>query len=84
MMPLQRAIQAFFNQALACSRDRIDAGFQGGGDLAVAPSLAGVRGVGFQQDACFQLLPRGVLALTDHRIQLITFFVAQRDDVFLD
>ena len=81
---LQSIVQAFFNQALAGSRDRIDAGFQRGGDLAVAPSLAGVRGVGFQQNACFQLLPRRVLSLLDHRVQLVTFLVAERDDVFFD
>jgi hypothetical protein len=43
-------------------------GAQGGDDLAVAPSLAGVRGVCFQQDACFQLLSRRVFSLPDHRI----------------
>ena len=60
MMPRQGTIQAAFNQALAGSRHRIDTGFQRGGDLAVAPSLAGIRGIGFQQDAGFQELPRGV------------------------
>src|SRR3984957_9471923 len=71
-------------QMLAGSRDRIDAGFQRGGNPAVAPPIAGVRGVGFQQDTCLQQLPRGVLSLADHRVQLTTFLVAERHDVFLD
>ena len=60
MMALQGAIQASLDQTLTSSGDRIDAGLQSVGDLAVAPSLAGVRGVGFQQDTRFQLLPRRV------------------------
>jgi len=84
MMPPQGTIQAFFNQALAGSGNRIDAGGQSGGDLAVAPSLAGVRRVGFQQDTRFQLLPRRVLSLLDHHVQLIPFLIAERDDIFFD
>ena len=82
MMTRQGAVDAFFNQALAGSGDIIDAGLQSGGDLAVASSLAGVRRVGFQQDARFQLLPRRVLAPPDHRVQMITLLIAERDDVF--
>ena len=55
-----------------------------GGDLAVAPSLAGVRGVGFEQDTRFQLLPRRVLSLPDHRVQLVALLIAERDDAFFD
>src|SRR3984957_11034272 len=84
MMTRQSPVHAFFNQMLAGSRDRIDAGFQRGGNLAVAPPIAGVRGVGFQQDTCLQQLPRGVLSLADHRVRLTTFLVAERHDVFLD
>ena len=68
MMALQGTVQTFLNQALAGPGNGIDAGLQGGGDLTVAPSLAGVRGVCFQQDACFQLLSRRVFSLPDHRI----------------
>src|SRR5580704_6574469 len=84
MMPLQRTVQAFFNQALAGSSDRIDTGLQSGGDLAVAPSLTGVRCVCLQPDARFQLAPRRMLSLADQRVQLIPLVVAERDDVFLD
>ena len=84
MMALQRTVQAFFNQTLTGSGDRIDAGRQGGGDLAVAPSLAGVRGVGFQQDTRFQLLARRMLSLVDHRAQLVSLLIAERDDIFFD
>ena len=82
MMARQSTVKAFFNQALAGSRDRVDTGCQRGGDLAVAPSLTRVRGVGFQQDACFQLLPRWVLSFPDHRVQLVPLVVAERHDVF--
>ena len=84
MMTLQGAIQASLDQTLMSSGDRIDAGLQSVGDLAVAPSLAGVRGVGFQQDTRFQLLPRRVLSLSDHRVQLVALLIAERDDVFFD
>ena len=78
MMTFQGTFQASFNQALARAGDRVDAGAQGGGDLAVAPSLAGVRGIGFQQNACFQQLPRRVLSLVDHRVQLVALRICDR------
>jgi hypothetical protein len=84
MMARQSTVKAFFNQALAGSRDRVDTGCQRGGDLAVAPSLTRVRGVGFQQDACFQLLPRRVFSFPDHRVQLVPLVIAERHDVVLD
>ena len=59
MMPPQGTIQAFFNQALAGSGNRIDTGGQSGGDLAVAPSLAGVRRVGFQRIRAFSCCRAG-------------------------
>ena len=84
MMTLQDTIQASLDQTLTRSGDCIDTGLQSGGELAVAPSLAGVRGVGFQRDTRFQLLPRQVLSPSDHRVQLVALLIAERDDVFFD
>src|SRR5450756_27261 len=84
MMTLQGPIKAFLDEPLAGSGNRIDTGLQGGGDLAVAPCFAGVRGVGFEQDACFQEHARGVFALSDRRVQLLPFLIAELHDVFLD
>jgi hypothetical protein len=84
MVTLQRAFNAFLDQTLACPGDRIDAGVERGGDLTVAPALSGVRGVGFQQDASLQQVPRGVFVLIDRRIELLAFLVTELHDVFFD
>ncbi len=76
MMTRQGTVQAFLDEALAGPGNRIDAGAQGSGYLAVAPSLAGVRGVGFQQNACFQMLPGRVSSLLDHRVQSVALLIA--------
>jgi hypothetical protein len=39
MLAGQCGLYAFFHEALACPSDRIDAGVQSGGDLAVTPGL---------------------------------------------
>ena len=54
MMTSQGTVQPSLDQTLTRSGDRIDTRLQGDGDLAVTLSLAGVRGVGFQQNARFQ------------------------------
>ncbi len=66
MITPQGALDALFDQPLAGAGNRIGTGVQSAGDLAIAPSFASVRGVGFQQDAGFQHLTRGVLTLIDH------------------
>ena len=48
---------------LAGPGNRVDAGIQSRGDLAVTPSFAGLGGVGLQQDACLHQLAGAVLAL---------------------
>jgi hypothetical protein len=70
MLMFQRPFEASLNQPLTGSGNSVDTGLQRCGDLTVAPSFAGVRGVGFQQDACPQQLSRAVRALIDRRIRL--------------
>src|SRR3984885_40058 len=50
MLADKNGLKAFFHQLLAGSRHRVDAGVDGGGDLAVAPSVASVRCVRLQQN----------------------------------
>ena len=46
MLMLQRPFKPSLDQALTGSGNGVGTGFQRGGDLTVAPSVAGVRGVG--------------------------------------
>src|SRR5467141_982263 len=56
MLANQGGLEPFFDQPLARPRDRVDTALQGRRDLAVAPALTTVRGVGFQQDPGLQQL----------------------------
>src|SRR6266404_5748396 len=56
MLANQGGLEPFFDQPLARPRDRVDTGLQRRRDLAVAPALTTVRGVGFQQDPGLQQL----------------------------
>jgi len=49
----------------------------------VAPSLAGIRGAGLQQNARLEQAPRGAFALLDNLIEPFTMLDAESDDVFL-
>jgi hypothetical protein len=49
----------FFHQVLAGTSNSVDAGIEGGGDFAVPPSFASLRGIALQQNACFGQLPTG-------------------------
>ena len=82
MLMFQGTFKASFDQPLTGSGNGIDAGVQRGGDLTVAPSFTGVRGIRLQQNACPEQLSRGVPALIDCRNQLLTFLVAELHDVF--
>src|SRR3954447_22614474 len=54
------------------------------GDLIVAPCLAGLGGVGLQEDAHPQQLARRVLAGSDQRFQPSALLRTQHNDVLLD
>src|SRR5271165_2994137 len=83
MMTPQGLINTFLDQPLTRPGNRVDAGLQSGGDLTVAPSFAGVRHVGLQQNASFQQKSSRVFALMDQRIQLLSLLAAEIDDVLL-
>ena len=83
MLADQRGLDALFHQPLARSSNRVDAGLQSCGDLAVTPCFASVRGVGFQQDTCLQQLARRVFALADQGANPLSLLIAEPYDVLL-
>ena len=66
----------------AASHGRI-AGVQRFGDLAVTPGLAGLRGIGLQQDTCLQHLPCRTRALLYQHVEAFPLVNAERYDVSL-
>jgi hypothetical protein len=60
----------------------VGADIQCRGNLTVAPGLAGRRGVGLQQDSCFQELTGRGFALLDQRVEPFTLLGSELDDVF--
>jgi hypothetical protein len=69
---------------LAHARDRLDADVQTLGDPIVGPCIAGLRGVGLEQDPRPQQLARRMLAAPDRRLQVFAFLTTQPDDLSLD
>ena len=61
MLADKHGIEAFFHQLLAGPSNGVDAGIEGGGDFAVPPSFASLRGISLQQNACLGQLPGRVL-----------------------
>ena len=84
MLAGQGGVEAALHQLLAGAGDRVGAGIQRLGDLAVAPRFASLRGVGLQQDAGFQQLTRGGFALLDQSIEPLAFISSKFDDVSFD
>lgn len=84
MLADQGGLEPFLDQSLTGSSDCIDAGVQGFGDLAVAPSAPSLGAVRLQQNARSQQLERGVLARLNYRRKLLALFAAQRHDIPLD
>jgi hypothetical protein len=80
----QDGFEAFLDELASRPLDRRDAGVQRLGDPAVAPSLAALRHVRFQQDAGFRQQMRGALALADERVEPSALLFAQPDNVLLD
>jgi hypothetical protein len=68
MLAGQDGLEAFLHQLLPGPGNRVDAGIQGGGDLAITPSFAGLGSIGFQQDARPHQLTCTVFALMDQRV----------------
>jgi hypothetical protein len=62
-LPLQRSINATFDQLLTRARYGVDTGIRRPGNAVIAPALARIRGVGLQQDARAGALPFWISAL---------------------
>ena len=77
MLADKNGLKAFFHQLLAGSRHRVDAGIEGGGDLAVAPSVASVRGVRLQQNTSSGQLAGRVLARIDQGAKPLSLPLAE-------
>src|SRR6202035_2137033 len=82
MLANQGGLEPFFDQPLARPRDRVDTGLQRRRDLAVAPALTTVRGVGFQQDPGLQQLLCWMVSAMDKRGEMLSLPIAQRHYVF--
>src|SRR3982074_2736449 len=83
MLANQGGLEPFFDQPLARPRDRVDTGLQRRRDLAVAPALTTVRGVGFQQDPGLQQLLCWMVSAMDKGGEMLSPLIAQCHYVFL-
>src|SRR5580692_3273683 len=83
MLANQGGLEPFFDQPLTRPRDRVDTGLQRRRDLAVAPALTTVRGVGFQQDSGLQQLLCWMVSATDKGGEMLSLLIAQCHYVFL-
>src|SRR6266403_1570150 len=83
MLAHQGGLDPFFDQPLARPRDRVDTALQRRRDLAVAPALTTVRGVGFQQDPGLQQLLCWMVSAMDKGGEMLSLLMAQCHYVFL-
>src|SRR6266853_989200 len=83
MLANQGGLEPFVDQPLARPRDRVDTGLQCRRDLAVAPALTTVRGVGFQQDPGLQQLLCWMVSAMDKGGEMLSLLIAQCHYVFL-
>src|SRR6266576_2312191 len=83
MLANQGGLEPFFDQPLARPRDRVDTALQRRRDLAVAPALTPVRGVGCQQDPGLQQLLCWMVSAMDKGGEMLSLLIAQCHYVFL-
>src|SRR5437588_8733745 len=83
MLANQGGLEPFFDQPLARPRDRVDTALRRRRDLAVAPALTTVRGVGFQQDTGLQQLLCWMVSAMDKGGEMLSLLIAQCHYVFL-
>jgi hypothetical protein len=83
MLADKHGIEAFFHQLLAGPSNGVDAGIEGGGDFAVPPSFASLRGISLQQNACLGQLPGRVLTGTYQRVEPFPLLIAEFHHVSL-
>jgi hypothetical protein len=73
MLAGQDGLETFLHQLLPGPGNRVDAGIQGGGDLAVTPSFAGLGSIGFPRDVtCARSLSRADPSLSGPNSMSIT------------
>ena len=77
MLADKHGIEAFFHQLLAGPSNGVDAGIEGGGDFAVPPSFASLRGISLQQNACLGQLPGRVFTRTYQRVEPFPLLIAE-------
>src|SRR5712671_5545778 len=75
MLANQGGLEPFFDQPLARPRDRVDTALQRRRDLAVAPALTTVRGVGFQQDPGLQQLLCWMVSAMDKGGEMLSLLI---------
>src|ERR1700687_4415771 len=83
MLANQGGLEPFFDQPLARPRDRVAPAPQVRPNLAVAPALPPVRGVGFQQDPGLQQLLCWMVSAMDKGGEMLSLLIAQCHYVFL-
>src|SRR5260221_5997349 len=83
MLANQGGLDPLCDKPLARPRDRVDTGLQRRRDLAVAPALTTVRGVGFQQDPGLQQLLCWMVSAMDQGGEMLSLLIAQCHYVFL-
>jgi len=83
LLAAQHRVKAFFNELLPHPRHHGHVCVQGLDDPAIAPALATLRGIGFEQYPGFQQPFGGALSFVDESLQIIALRFAQFDHVFL-
>ena len=77
MLADKHGIEAFFHQLLAGPSNGVDTGIEGGGDFAVPPSFASLRGISLQQNARLGPLPGRVFTGTDQRVEPFPLLITE-------
>src|SRR3954464_1893025 len=77
MLADQDGGEAFFHQLLSGPGNGVDAGVESGGDVAVPPSFARLRGIGLQQNAGLGQLSGRVLTRMDQRVELLPLLIIE-------
>src|SRR5260221_6713751 len=83
MLANQGGLDPLCDKPLARPRDRVDTGLQRRRDLAVAPALTTVRGVGFQQDPVLKQFLCWRVSAMDQGGEMPSLLIAQCHYVFL-
>lgn len=80
----QHRLEAFLDPPPTCPEHGRQAGVQGGHDPAVAPAIACLGDIGFEQNPRLENLRCRAPALVDQGFKRLTLFRTQPNHVFLD